>query len=284
MIAQLYKPQYLKISFVTYTIICILCLVLSACGSDDGNESTSKDYFNSYLPEELPLSTHQTELVWQSRISSNTGGSIVLFNELLSETGYAVISSDTKCTDYLWLFYFVVPVDFCLTDYAYIARVPLGIGVNPITVTAYNSTGLVEDTKTYIVKRQNYLPEPELEPNDDYYDAEYVSPPIVIQGEVGNDGSYDTFTITADTTRDYTVVITGAEDVTATEYTPYPTREFPSFTVEDIYTEKVTDSNDDKYFFSGVFLNGRYANFSLEAEERVFITVCCSGEYLLGIF
>jgi hypothetical protein len=254
---------------------------LAACSSEDSREYVTTDYYDVYLPKELPLSTHQAELVWQSDASSNR--SIELFNELLSETSYAVYSSDTKCGDYIWLIFFVIPYDFCLSDYAYIARVPLGIGVNPITVSTYTSAGF-EDTRTYTVTRHNYSPEPELEPNDDYYDAEFVSPPIVIQGEVGNSDPYDTFTITAETARDFTVVITGTEDVTVSEYSPYPTRDFPGFTVEDINTEKITDSDDDNYFFSGLYLNGRYANFSLEAGEQVFITVCCSSEYLLGIF
>ena len=284
MISAHVKSRSIRHSSVTFTIIYLICLLLAACGSDDGGTPGRTDFFDAYLPDELPLSTHQTELVWQSNASSNNGGSIEIYNELLSEINHAVISSDTECYDYLWLIFFVIPVDFCISDYAYIARVPLGVGVNPITVTTYTSAGFVEDTRTYTVTRYDYTPELELEPNDDYYDAESVPPPIVMQGEVKNDDPYDTFTITANTARDFTVVITGTEDVTASEYTPYPTRDFPYFIVEDTNTEKIINSSDGNYFFSGLYLNGRYANFSLETGEQVFITVCCNGDYLLGVF
>lgn len=284
MISEQAKPQFIQNSSISLIVLYLCCMLLAACGSGDGGETNQTDFFNAYLPEELPLSTHQTELVWQSDASSNNGGKVEIYNELLGEINYAVISSDTQCYDYIWLFFFIFPTDFCLTDYAYIARVPLGIGVNPITITTSTLSGFVEETRTYTVTRYDYTPELEIEPNDDYYDAKFLSPPVVIQGEVSNKDIYDTFTITADSTRDYTVVITGTEDVTASQYTPYPTRNFPYFIVEDINTEMITGSDDDNYFFSGLLLNGRYANFRLVAGEQAFITVCCYGDYLLGVF
>lgn len=139
-------------------LILLLTIIISSCNSGDegGSGSGSSNYFMPSFPDNLVSTTYKSEITWGGNISGDDFGSIDIFNELTGESTIAQIESKEKCYWALW-FIILIPVDFCVTDYTYVATAPLGIGPNLITVTATDVSGIEVLSKSYSVERLDLI-------------------------------------------------------------------------------------------------------------------------------
>ncbi len=257
-----------------YGLIILLTFTVAACSDDGGGVTGNPDFFLQSLPEELPDTTHQSEIAWYSEVVGDDVTYINIYNELTGESAVVDITSKERCYDVLWLIFIIIPVEpFCLSDYSYSTTIPLAIGVNNITVSAVNNDG-DETVKTYTVERVDIPGIDEMEPNNDYYDAQVVYAPTAISGMVSvrdPDDRYDTYLFTADESRQYTVVTTGVDG-------------YPGFSIQDADLGLIAESASDNYFFTGRYVGAYYVNFWLETGQQAYVSVCCNDSYLLGIY
>lgn len=257
---------YLHYKFV---LVLLLALISISC-SEGGEGGGSPYYFNPYVPEEFPNTTYQSEITWFENIGGNDVGSITVYNELTGDASGAEINSMTECYNVLWLFFIIIPIEeTCITDYSYIITVPLDVGINNLTLTATDIGGHVVVEKSFSVERVDYVPVSENEPNDSFALAENVLAPVTISGEWTNATAGDYFLLTAQESREYTMVIT-SEDSHA------------SVSVYNLSLEGVAGSSET--FFSGHYERGGYLNIWLNSGEQVYVFPYTYGNYILGIY
>lgn len=137
-------------------LIILLAIIISSCNSGGEGDSGSSNYFMPSLPDNLISTTYKSEITWGGNISGNDFGSIDIFNELTGESTTAQIVSKEKCYWAIW-FIILIPVDFCVTDFTYVATVPLDIGPNLITVTATDVSGDEVISKSYSIERLDLI-------------------------------------------------------------------------------------------------------------------------------
>jgi hypothetical protein len=249
-------------------ILCLLLAVITSSCSSGDEQAVSPYFFEPYVPDILPNVTHQSEISWFENIAGNDG-SITIYNELTGVTTGAEIISKTDCYSVIW-FVILIPVEeFCLTDYSYTVSIPLDIGINHITLTATDPGGYVSIEKTYSIERVNYSPVSDNEPNDSIELAENVTAPTTIFDDGTNDSSIDYFLLTAEESREYTMIITSEHNYVAVS-------------VYNLSQVNVADSDDT--FPSGKYINGGYVNLWLNSGEQVFVLPYAYGEYTLGIY
>jgi hypothetical protein len=254
-----------------YKSVLVLLLVLFATScSQGGEESGSPYYFNPYVPEDFPNATYQSEITWFENIGGNDVGSITVYNELTGAASSAQINSKSECYNVIWLLIIIIPIEeTCITDYSYIITVPLGVGINNLNLIATDIGGYVVEEKSFSVERVDYVPVSENEPNDSFSLAENVLAPVTISGEWTNGTAADYFLLTAQESREYTMLIT-SEDSHA------------SVSVYNLSLDTVASSGET--FFSGHFEKGGYLNIWLNSGEQVYVLPYTYGNYILGIY
>ncbi len=143
-------------NFYRCGLVLVLGILICGCrgGGDGGGENSS--YFMPSLPDELIGTTYKSEITWGGNISGDDVGWINIHNALTGESTAAEINSKEKCYWAIW-FIILIPVDFCVTDYTYVATVLLDVGINPITVTAMDNTGVEVIAKSYSVERYDFI-------------------------------------------------------------------------------------------------------------------------------